>query len=102
MALEIEVRESVGSAPARQGALTGTINQVDRAERIRREVNTELDRVAAASEVVPAILEEKRTETMRHRQAGYFIRDWQEIGGQVRRLIFHDTRYHAIQTSRAA
>ena len=117
MALEIEARESVGSAPARQGALIGTANQVEWAERIKRQVNTEFDRVAAAfrsvagkqasaklaaTEVVLAILEEKRVETMSHRQAGHFIREWQEIGDQVRQLIFHDARYQAIQTSRAA
>jgi hypothetical protein len=117
MPLEIEARESIGPTPDQRGALTGTANQVEWAERIKRQMNNEFDRVAAAfrtvaskqanaklaaTEVVLAILEEKRAETMSHRQAGYFIREWQEIGDQVRQSIFHNARYQAAQTSRAA
>ena len=46
------------------------------------------------------ILEEKRAEVMGREQASYFIHDWQEIGGQVRQLIFRDRRYQAIKANR--
>ena len=97
------------------GAISGSPAQVEWAERIRREVNAEFDRVAAAfrsfarrqedarraeTEAVLVILEEKRAEVMGRDQASYFIHDWQEIGGQVRQLIFRDTRYQAIKANR--
>ena len=92
--------------------LTGTAAQVEWARRIRRQVDGEFDRVAAAlrsagkqgtdAEAAIAILEDKRTEVMKSEQAGYFIHDWQEIGDQVRRMILHDTRYQAIKSNRAA
>jgi len=89
-------------------ALRGTDNQVEWALRIKCQVNEEFDRVAAAFGVVAqrqtggrrtetqaiiAILEEKRSEVMGREDAGYFIRSWQEIGDQVRQLIFQDPRY---------
>jgi hypothetical protein len=37
---------------------------------------------------------------MRNEEAGYFIHGWQEIGDQVRQLIFRDSRYQAIKTSK--
>ena len=37
---------------------------------------------------------------MSRKQAGYFIHDWQEIGGQVRQMIFHDARYQAMKGNR--
>lgn len=92
--------------------LIGTDNQIEWAERIRRRVNDEFDRVAATfyavsirqdaaakadTQAIVAILEDKRTEVMRREQAGYFIHDWQEITDQVRQLIFHDGRYSAIR-----
>jgi hypothetical protein len=92
----------------------GTENQVEWALRIRRRVNEEFDRVAAAfrvvadrqsggrrteTETIIAILEEKRSEVMSREEAGYFIRVWQEIGDQVRQLIFQDARYQAIKTN---
>jgi hypothetical protein len=70
----------------------------------------EFDRVAAAfrgvarnqdvcrrarTETVLMILEEKRATVMANDQAGYFIRNWQEINDQVRQMIFHDARYPA-------
>jgi hypothetical protein len=39
---------------------------------------------------------------MRREEAGYFIHDWQEIGDQVRQMIFHDPRYQAIRGNKAA
>lgn len=47
------------------------------------------------------ILEDKRAEVMSRQEAGYFIQDWQEIGDQVRKLIFSDVRYQAIKRTRA-
>jgi hypothetical protein len=38
---------------------------------------------------------------MSKQEAGYFIRDWQEIGDQVRQLIFGDERYLAIKRKRS-
>ena len=118
---EIEVWESEGgAAPAEPGiatiSLRGTVNQVEWAQRIRRQVNADFTRVAASfravalrqtdearagAHAIPAILEEKRTDAMRNERAGYFIRDWQEISGQVRQLKFHDPRCQAIKNNRA-
>ena len=103
-----------GSVPA---LLSGTASQVEWADRIKRQVNDEFDRVArsfraiadkqsdagrAGTEAILAILEEKRAEVMSRTQAGYFIHDWQDISDQVRLMIFHDARYPAIQAGRAA
>ena len=92
--------------------LSGTANQIEWAERIRRRVNEEFDRAAATfyaaaakqdaqakadTQAIIAILEDKRTEVMRRDQAGYFIHDWQEITDQVRRMIFHDVRFAPIR-----
>ncbi|MGD0299180.1 MAG: hypothetical protein ABSE86_18910 [Bryobacteraceae bacterium] len=119
IATEINAWEDEGgSAPPMSGAsaaeLTGTASQVEWAVRIKRQVNAEFDRVAAAfrsvadrqsdrkraeTERIIAILEDQRTEVMRHNQAGYFIRDWQEISDQVRQVIFQDARYQAIKNA---
>lgn len=97
--------------------LSGTEAQVEWAVRIRCQVNSDFDRVARAfrsiakrqirakraeTELILAILEEKRAEVMSVDRAGYFIKDWQEIGDQVRNLIFRDPRYEAIKSKRAA
>ncbi len=96
--------------------LTGTESQVEWATRIRVLVNAEFARVAAAFRAVGdtqsdekraataailSILEEKRADVLRRSEAGYFIRDWQELGDQVRQLIVKDARYQAIQAQRA-
>ena len=93
-------------------SLTGTVNQIEWAERIRTEVNVEFDRVASALEAAArrqgepdrsntrammAILEDKRAEVMANQKAGYFIHDWQELRDQVRQLIKGDPRYKAIK-----
>jgi len=98
-------------------ALMGSASQVEWAERIKRQVNAEFDRVAASfrsvagkqadnkradTEAVIAVLEDKRAEVMSRNDAGYFIHDWQEISDQVRQLIFHDPRYQAIKSNRTA
>lgn len=97
--------------------LDGTASQVEWAERIKRQVNAEFDRVAAAfrsvtsnqdgakraeTEYILTILEEKRSEVMGNHRAGYFIHDWQEISDQVRQMIFVDPRYQSIKSNRAA
>lgn len=97
--------------------LTGTPNQVEWAEQIRLTVAQEFDRVVnafrermnlqigmdqAEIRAVIAIIEQKRTETMGNTQAGYFIRDWQELSDQVRRMIRQDPRYQEIKDQRAA
>ncbi len=111
--------ESEGGAsrasPRVSAISSGTINQVEWAERIKRQVDDEFDRVAhsfrsvaakqsdakrAGTEAIIAILEEKRAEVMRREEAGYFIHDWQEISDQVRRMIFQDPRYQAIKGRR--
>jgi hypothetical protein len=119
---DIQAWEGEGGAAPGPPALgptlmAGTPNQVEWAVRIKRQVNAEFDRVAASfrlianrqsgsqrtdTEAIIAILEDKRVEVMRREEAGYFIHDWQEIGDQVRQMIFHDPRYRAIRGNRAA
>jgi hypothetical protein len=110
-----------GAAPGPLGvsaiSMSGTANQVEWGERIKRQVTVEFDRVAASfrsiadrqdgdnradTEAIIVILEDKRAEVMSREQAGYFIHDWQEIGDQVRQMIFHDPRYQKIRGNRAA
>lgn len=122
MTRDIEAWEDEGgAAPAplsvSAASMSGTASQVEWAERIKRQVNAEFDRVAASfrsiagkqdddkraeMEAVITILEDKRAEVMSRDQAGYFIHDWQEIGDRVRQMIFHDARYQAIKSNRAA
>jgi len=120
-AKQIEVWEDEGGAVHRQDpfltSLRGTENQVEWALRIKRQVKEEFDRVVAVFRSVAdrqtggrltetvtiiAILEEKRSEAMAREDAGYFIRGWQEIGDQVRQLIFADARYQAIKSNWAS
>ena len=124
MARELEAWEDEGGAApaplleAAAGSLSGTASQVEWAEHIRRQVAAEFDRVAASFRSVAAkqqsedmradtrtvleILDDKRADVMSREQAGYFIHDWQEIGGQVLQLILQDPRYEAIKAHRAA
>ena len=95
----------------RASPMTGTPAQIEWAQRIRLQVNAEFERVASALEVaalrpapdridaqaVIAILREKRDEVMRNGSAGYFIREWQELRDQVRRMIARDPRYQALK-----
>jgi hypothetical protein len=97
--------------------MSGTELQVEWAERIKRQVNADFDRVAvsfrsiaakqgaderAGTEAVIAILEDKRSQVLAKEEAGYFIRVWQEITDQVRQMIFRDPRYKAIKSNKAA
>jgi hypothetical protein len=100
-----------------QGRLTGTENQVAWAEQIRSSVHTEFDRVASALEArggtqsegrrsdtvaMIGILEEKRAEVMAKEDAGYFIREWQELRDQVRLMVIQDPRFKALAVNTAA
>ena len=123
MARDIEAWEDEGGAapaplPGNAAPVTSaTASQVESAERIKRQVAEEFDRVAASfrsvaathneekradTEAVLAILEDKRADVMKRDQAGYFIREWHEIGGQVLQMILQDPRYEAIKRHRAA
>jgi hypothetical protein len=97
--------------------MTGTPSQVEWAERIKLQANAEFDRVANAFresadsrskqdrldiDAIISILEQKRLEVMARDEAGYFIRDWQELSDQVRRLIRCDPAYQAIRARREA
>lgn len=97
--------------------LTGTASQIEWAQQIREKVLAEFERVekviSAAGNaqsdqqqmdtlIVLAILEDKRAEVMARDQAGYFIRDWQDLSDQVRRMIAADSRFEAIKVGRAA
>jgi hypothetical protein len=108
---------TVATPPVPAASLSGSEAQVEWAERIRSQVGTEFDRVAAAfrevaakqsgsertsTEAILAILDEKRAEVLGKQEAGYFIHNWQEIGDQVRQMIFRDTRYQAIKSTRPA
>ena len=98
-------------------ALLGSASQIEWAESIRHRVNDEFERVAMAfrsvahrqdarkrldTEAIIAIVEEKRGEVLGRNRAGYFIRDWQEISDQVRKMIGQDSRYQAIKVEKAA
>lgn len=96
--------------------MTGTASQIEWAELIKPRINAEFDRVVKALQLaagkqrepgrldtaaIITILEEKRAEVMATDQAGYFIRDWQEMRGQVRQMIMQDARYQSIQAGKA-
>ena len=108
---------SRGGPVAAEKMMKGTANQVDWAERIKKQVGAEFDRVAKAlvsaagkqaeqkrkeTGAVIAILEDKRAEVMAQDEAGYFIREWQELRDQVRQMITQDSGYRAIRANRAA
>ena len=95
--------------------LTGTVNQIEWAGRIRSSVVGEFERVAKAlseaaghragdkaanARLALAILADKRVEVMANERAGYFIREWQESDAKVRQMITRDPRYEAIRASR--
>jgi hypothetical protein len=111
------LRSGEKSPKAMDSKMTGTPSQIEWAELIKPRVSAEFDRVAkaltaAASKqaeqnrldtmAVIAILEEKRLQVMANDQAGYFIRDWQELKDQVRQMIAQDSRYQAIKARKAA
>ena len=107
-----------GAMPERSAFwISGSDVQIEWAERIRRNVRAEFDRVAATfkavackqadekraeTESVLDILEDLRRKVMSNRAAGYYIRDWQEISDQVRQMIFADSRYQELRRKREA
>lgn len=87
------------------------------AERIKLVVSSEFDRVEKSfravaetqegakrerTDAILAILEEKRNAVMTHTDAGYFIRDWQDISDQVRQMIVKDPRFQTLNFGRGA
>lgn len=121
MATQIDDGQDGGAADDSSGSalswVSGSEIQIEWAERIRKNVREELDRVAATfqtvadrqagekraeTEAVLAILADLRREILDRRDAGYFIRDWQEISDQVRRMIFADPRYQALKSKRSS
>lgn len=104
------------SLERRRGPLYGTPAQIEWAERIRVKVDEEFDRFASSfrsvanqqpslqradTEAILTILEEKRAAVLAIDQAGTFIKYWQQIGDQVRRMILDDARFQAIERRRA-
>jgi hypothetical protein len=95
--------------------LTGTETQVEWAERIREGVRQEFDRVEKSfrsvaerqdegsrlrTEAILVILRDKRDDAMSRSDAGYFIREWQDISDQVRQAIGNDPRFQALRAKR--
>ena len=95
--------------------MTGTPNQIEWAEQIKVSVAVEFDRVARALHTVALrqtghdlldtntaieILEEIRGAVMARDEAGYFIREWRELSGQVREMIALDPRHKAMRAAR--
>ncbi len=95
-------------------SLTGTESQVEWAQRIRVSVRDDFERVEksfrsvadgqdastrARTEAILAILRDKREDVMGRREAGYFIKEWQEISDQVRQAIRKDARFQAVRAA---
>jgi hypothetical protein len=122
MGTDDHARKNAGGAPIENVAsdsrsLRGTESQVEWAERIKLVVSSEFDRVEKSfravaetqddakrerTEAILAILEEKRNAVMTQPDAGYFIRDWQDISDQVRQMIVKDPRFQALNFGRGA
>ena len=110
-------RSETAPSGASDVRLSGTVNQIDLAERIRVKVSEEFDDVATSfrqaaskqepearsdTEAILVILEDKRAQVLSRTQAGYFIQSWREISDQVRQMILRDPRYPVIRARRAA
>ena len=95
--------------------MTGTQNQIEWAEQIKPRVGEEFDRVEQAfaavalrqkpaaraqTEATIALLREKKAEVMARDEAGYFIKEWQELTDQVRQMLWRDPRYQEIKAHR--
>jgi hypothetical protein len=95
--------------------MTGSEGQIEWALRIKHSVGKEFERVEksfrsvalkqngrkrADTEAILNILEEKRAAVMSRDEAGYFIREWQEISDQVQKMIGRDSRFLAIKAAR--
>lgn len=99
------------------GEFTGTPFQIEWAQQIILQVEAEFGRVNCAFQAVAArqsgpkqadtlavvaLLAEHRAAVLARREAGYFIREWQELSDQVRQLIFRDPRYQLIKANRSS
>jgi len=95
--------------------MTGTPNQKEWAEQIKATVAVEFDRVANALTAVAnrqtgrdlldtqtaiEILQEIRIGVMAREDSGYFIRNWQDIDAQVRRMIVLHPRHNSMRAAR--
>jgi hypothetical protein len=104
-----------GALKPSKPVLLGTDNQIAWAEQIRTNVDAEFDRIAGALESVAlrqtephrsetrvaiALLEEKRAGVMARSDAGYFIKNWQELRDQARSLITDDLRHKTARDNR--
>jgi len=107
--------DSVDCGAARVVEVAGAASQIEWAEQFRPRVVAEFERVAKAlragegartaadrtyMEGVLGILEEKRAEVLAREEAGYYIREWQELGDQVRRMIGRDARFQELLAAR--
>ena len=116
MTNSLELRTADQASEAAFGPLIGTPSQIEWAEQIRPRVSAEFDRVSHAllaaagkqseqdrldTQAIIVILEDKRVEVLAKGEAGYFIRDWQELTDQVRQLIRRDPRYQVIWLTKA-
>ena len=96
-------------------ALQGSEAQIEWAGRIREHVAAEFDRVALAfrgvaagqdaggqayTDAVVGIVQSLRSEVLANEQAGYFIRDWQDISDQVRKMVFTDSRFTTLRANK--
>ena len=97
--------------------VTGTPSQIEWAVQIKPRVDAEFTRVARAfAEAATrqpeatrpdtlqliALVEKNRAAVMEREDAGYFIKEWQELGDQVRQMIFREPAFAAIRDRREA
>lgn len=95
--------------------MTGTPSQIEWAVLIKPRVHAEFERVVLAfaqvagrqaepdrreTQTIIEIVRQKQDETLARDEAGYFIRDWQELRDQVRQMIARDPRFEEIRVSR--
>jgi hypothetical protein len=97
---------SRGSPVATEKMMIGTANQVDWFDRVATALEgaagKQPEQTRTETRAVIAILEDKQAEVMAQDQAGYFIREWQELRHQVRHMITRDSRYQIIRANRVA
>lgn len=95
---------------------TGSESQNEWAERIKKNLAAEFNRMVKAFETVSnqqddagkadtqaiiAIVEELRSTVLSNKDAGYYIRVWQDIQDQLRHMVLRDPRYQAIRANRS-
>jgi hypothetical protein len=95
--------------------MTGTETQIEWGAKLKLRVGTEFDRVSrvfqtvcdkqrepdrAETEAIIAMVGEMRSTVMANDDAGYYIREWQDLKNQVRDMVSQDQRYKAIRANR--